>query len=429
MHSPEVSVVLPIRDDAHVLPLTLGSLAAQTLEPDRWEVVLVDDGSAVPAAATAERAGLANLRVVRHERSRGRSAARNSGIAAARGEVVVLLDGDSYTAPDLIERHRAFHLDGDGPERVMLGGRYEPSWETLDRLMAGDPAPPTSQEQLDLRLSMFGVDEATFAAVGAPWAFVFTHNMSVRRSTLEAIGGFDEEFDGWGHEDVELGFRLHANAGRRPDYFALEPSAYCFHVPHYRNSAVQGVQARANLELFRRRHPRYDAELYGGPRRLLAANVARYDKVVEAFRESRLGVVDAAWLAGTVAESASLLLVGGMAAPERPGRTVVFDHRSEADEGNRHLFGHRTPFAELEFDSVVHIDLWQYLSVNELAGVVNEGLRIGRRLSLVSTDAPRPGVLGSHCSVDYLLAMLADRFSITEERTGSARAVTLEKPS
>lgn len=427
MNALDLSVVLPIRDDAQALSLTLSSLAAQTLEPERWEVILVDDGSARPASEIVDRSGLPNVRVIRHDHSRGRSAARNSGIAAAAGAVVVLLDGDSYTAPDLVERHRSFHLDQTGPDRVMLGGRYEPSWETFDRLLAGDPVPPTSQEQLDLRLSMFGVDAATFEIIGAPWAFVFTHNMSVRRDTLAAIGGFDEEFDGWGHEDVELGFRLHAHAGRRPGYFVLDPSTYCFHMPHYRDVAAQDTQGRANIEVFRRKHLRYDVELYGGPRRLLAANVKRYDEILEAFSAERLGTVDADWLASIIAPSDSLLLIGGTPIPDRPGRTVTFDHRTAADERNLHLLGHRTPFTESEFDTVVHADLWQYLGVTELAGVVDEGLRIGRRLYMVSTGAPRPGVLGHHCSVEYLLEMLDGRFTLTEERIGADRVVTVEK--
>ena len=47
------------------------------------------------------------------------------------------------------------------------------------------------------------------------WLYFLTGNASVRRADLERVGGFDESFTGYGHEDLELGYRLeHA---RRPD--------------------------------------------------------------------------------------------------------------------------------------------------------------------------------------------------------------------
>lgn len=79
MSAPAVSVVVPTRNRATYLAVTLESLADQHVGVP-YEVVVVDDGS---TDATRTVADLAGARYERHERPRGPNAARNTGIAAA----------------------------------------------------------------------------------------------------------------------------------------------------------------------------------------------------------------------------------------------------------------------------------------------------------------------------------------------------------
>jgi glycosyltransferase involved in cell wall biosynthesis len=94
-----VTVVIPAYDRAELLPRALASVAAQTATPA--EVLVVDDGSSDHSAAVGERHG---ARVIRHERNRGVSAARNTALEAARGEWVAFLDTDDEWLP--------LHLEG-----------------------------------------------------------------------------------------------------------------------------------------------------------------------------------------------------------------------------------------------------------------------------------------------------------------------------
>ena len=94
-----VTVVIPAYERAALLPRALASVAAQT--SPAAEVIVVDDGSADDSAAVAERLG---ARVIRHERNRGVSAARNTALVAASGEWVAFLDTDDEWLPH--------HLDG-----------------------------------------------------------------------------------------------------------------------------------------------------------------------------------------------------------------------------------------------------------------------------------------------------------------------------
>src|SRR5690606_25599137 len=95
--APFVSVVIPVRDDAEGAQLCVAALGDQTYPAERYEVVLVDDGSAdslrlsdIPSAAA---------RVVHQPRS-GSYAARNAGIDQAAGEIIAFTDSDCLPSPD-----------------------------------------------------------------------------------------------------------------------------------------------------------------------------------------------------------------------------------------------------------------------------------------------------------------------------------------
>lgn len=102
--SPRVSVVIPTHNRPDLLLEALQSVAGQSM--DDWEVVVVDDASAPPVSVDAAATGIAGekLRVLRHESSRGGAAAKNTGAAAARGEVIAFLDDDDLYAPQYLAR-------------------------------------------------------------------------------------------------------------------------------------------------------------------------------------------------------------------------------------------------------------------------------------------------------------------------------------
>jgi glycosyltransferase involved in cell wall biosynthesis len=100
--SPACSIIVPVYDDRGYLADALASVVAQTR--DDWECVVVDDGSATDAAAKAVAdVGDARVRLVRHEVNRGLAAARNTGIRAARADLIVTLDADDELALGFLE--------------------------------------------------------------------------------------------------------------------------------------------------------------------------------------------------------------------------------------------------------------------------------------------------------------------------------------
>lgn len=164
-----VSVVIPTRDRADRVRHTVASALAQ--RGVTVEVVVVDDGS---RDATAQRlAELPNIRVVRHETSRGVAAARNAGIAATTAPWVALLDDDDLWAPDKLRR-QLDAAEAAGADWAYAAAYTVDPWGRiieLDRGPAGD------------------LLDALHAANPIPAG---ASNVIVRRAALDAAGGFDE---------------------------------------------------------------------------------------------------------------------------------------------------------------------------------------------------------------------------------------------
>ncbi|MEA2308496.1 MAG: hypothetical protein QOI65_782 [Thermoleophilaceae bacterium] len=181
--------MVPTRDRAERLPVLLEALAAQTLARDRYEVVAVDDGSAddtprVLAAADVDR-------VVRHERSRGPAAARNSGWRAASAPLVAFTDDDCRPEPGWLEAGLRAHVSA--PQAIVQGStRPEP---------AGEPLLAASPHARSLRVDRLG-------------PFFQTCNVFYPRDVLERVDGFDDSIPTPSSEDADLAMRaLDAGAG------------------------------------------------------------------------------------------------------------------------------------------------------------------------------------------------------------------------
>src|SRR5687768_1368105 len=99
---PDLSLVLPVFNEAENLPILLAEIrAVLEQEPWSWEIVAVDDGSLDCSLEVllSSRTLYPTLRVLRLDRNRGQSAALEAGLRAANGRFLVTLDSDLQNDP------------------------------------------------------------------------------------------------------------------------------------------------------------------------------------------------------------------------------------------------------------------------------------------------------------------------------------------
>ncbi|MDP8908835.1 MAG: glycosyltransferase [Chloroflexota bacterium] len=214
----ELSVIIPTRDRLEILSETLERLARQETDLS-FEVIVVDDGSTDATVETvrsfAERAPVP-VSVVEQPQC-GPAAARNRGIAAARGRACLFIGDDTWPRADLIERHGRLHRRRPQAQAALLG---HVEW-------APESRPSPFMEWLNSGVQ-FEFDQIMDPESVRGSCF-YTANVSVKTSFLKANRGFDERFPHAAFEDIELGLRLE-RAGMRLVY---DPAAVVEHFHPY----------------------------------------------------------------------------------------------------------------------------------------------------------------------------------------------------
>ncbi|MDP8223479.1 MAG: glycosyltransferase [Candidatus Lernaella stagnicola] len=167
----KVSIVVAAYQAASTIGRTVDSLLA-CRGADAAEIIVVDDGSDDTTAAAAQRAGVRVHRISH----RGRSAALNEGLSLATGEVVLFTDADCVVPPTWIENTMAELGSCDG-----VGGNLIPSRGTVVELAKVLRYIEEFERPADLVGDYRGI-------------CLNGNNMALRRSALDAVGGFDEGF-------------------------------------------------------------------------------------------------------------------------------------------------------------------------------------------------------------------------------------------
>ena len=209
--APKLSVVVPSYEGGARVRRLLSQLASQTLRPDAFEVVVVDDGSPTPLWEALDRADWPFALSVLRQQNAGAAAARHLGATRSRGRILLFVDDDMEVPEDFVESHAAHHT---GEEKRVLLGRM--------RAGAGGSGLMERWHQLhlDRKAAQFSADRGAIRGNS-----MFSGNVSMRREDYFAAGGFDATLRR-GH-DMELGLRLEKIGAR----FEFSEKAWSRHAP------------------------------------------------------------------------------------------------------------------------------------------------------------------------------------------------------
>lgn len=191
---PFVSVIVPVFNDPRRLRSCLEGLERQSYPRDRYEVIVVDNGSEQPLDMLV--ASFSQARLV-HESQPGSYAARNKGISVARGEVLAFTDSDCIPRPTWIENGVAA-LTGM-PNCGLVGGKIE--------VALRDQQHPSAIELYSLTTYW---QQRKFVELDH---FSATANLFTFRRVLDEVGRFDDTLKSggdaiWGQHVFAAGYRL-----------------------------------------------------------------------------------------------------------------------------------------------------------------------------------------------------------------------------
>lgn len=263
----ELTVGLCSRNRKETLKLVLESLADQSIHPDRYEVVLIDDGSTDGTEEMAKSLDVPYRLTYGYQPHSALATARNHGISLSRGEVMLYIDDDVLADHRLLEEHLRSHEEF---QQCVVNG-WVNHVET--------PEIP---------------DKPKFTMADISTSFFWTSNVSVKVDDLYRAGLFDESFKEYGWEDQELGLRLMAiGLVRKTNYRAIG-----YHIkkpPTLQNveGALRLAEAKARTALhYIKLHPRQRTRFSTGtyPPRLAWAAFTNLGGVLEKYCRSKLNM-------------------------------------------------------------------------------------------------------------------------------------------
>jgi glycosyltransferase involved in cell wall biosynthesis len=304
----EVTIIMPSYNRYPLNLLSLYALEKQSFDLSKMEVILIDDASTDQTPKIKEYRPPYHFQYIRNRTNVGVAASRNIGLRHARGEIIIILDAETIVPPNYVTLNRQHHLTHEksvvfaGSKRGRIYTFLSPDftinqinaiykWSqknslfnqrlkgsvsqelTLSTLrthtrLLQEPQQVVKREDIDDIKKLCSLVKyrsyahqllkylrGNFDSSPLRWMACLGF-LSIKRSFMEQVGGYEEDFKGWGPEDAEFAYRLYkANAN-----FIIEEYLETYHQEHPPSSSKEEDMNRNRL-LFQQKHPVLDVSI------------------------------------------------------------------------------------------------------------------------------------------------------------------------
>lgn len=221
-----ISVIVTTYNRAAILKEALTALESQSMSRDKYEIIVVDDGSTDQTKEIMKGVNefYPNITYLKQKNS-GQGIARNFGVTKAKGEIVILTQDDIIVGSDFLEQHLKIHLRHPSENIAVLG------FTTWDPRLPISPVMRWMTNGSSI-FGKFGGHQFAYEKLKgkeeADYNFFYTSNISLKKVLMQKYP-FDPSFSGYGWEDIELGYRLHKRVGLKVIYNSAA-IAYHYHL-------------------------------------------------------------------------------------------------------------------------------------------------------------------------------------------------------
>ena len=260
----DASVIIPVYNQKNSLAVTLTFFNFQTYSHDRFEVIVIDDGSTDNLQQYFEehlRYGVSyDIRYMRQE-NKGRAAARNAGVLLANGKRLIFCDADRFPDKNYVKKHIEEGMIG---EKIAVIGCPMEFFGKLGILSSEKPniymqkikkysRAPAYYKKIT---SVFNAEGFTDSKI--VWAAFLVGNSSMDLEEFIKVEKFDEDFKSWGFEHFELALRMQLDGV----IFRNSPDILNFHIPHARGIGFYERGLEYSIEMLKKKHEKYNFECF-----------------------------------------------------------------------------------------------------------------------------------------------------------------------
>ena len=402
----KASIIIPTYNRAKELDFVLRGLLDQDIDKSLFEIVVVDDNSSDEILLTIKKYyNLLNLIFVKKDDSiNGAAKSRNIGIKDARNNLIIFLDSDVIPSNNFVRSHIELHKNAGNS--VALGYVYaidcsRDSWD----LRFGKSSSFSFNDYLDFSWKneykwlfkdrrdafLYNIGD-DLGKLPAPWCFFWTLNASVLKENLEIAGLFDETLLKKGSEDLELGYRLYLSNLK----FLFIRDSFGFHIPHCRDYSKEAKIDMCHEFYFLSKFPcidiealcTYDCGHTNTALPYISSLVESYNKFISDDIDNSIQ------LAKYLPSNGNNLLIGCTNEHLLEECNIKYVVEINPKKLNAlknkfpkiqfyNLIGTALPFENHFFDTIIFNDAWRCYSDRFLPRILDELLRIGKKLILI----------------------------------------------
>jgi len=227
------SVIIPTYNRPLALKRTVSSILSLNISSE-FEIIIVNDYPEAPVTSFEDN----RIRIIENETNLGRSRSRNAGALAAKGNILFFIDDDIEVKENLFDKYinefeKGFSAIFSNVINVRTDGKYS---------------------FLNEFLNTRGANKQNIGDVVKSNYFT-TAFCSVKKDFFNKIGGFDENFSGYGWEDPEMGLRIEKSCGKIS--FLKTDKIYHYHDKSVEEWIGQIENSGRNLEYLIKKHPQF----------------------------------------------------------------------------------------------------------------------------------------------------------------------------
>jgi GT2 family glycosyltransferase len=296
-----VSIIMPSYNKYPLNLYSLYALEKQNFDLTKMEVILIDDASTDETPLLKNFQPLYHFKYIRNKKKLGTASARNKGIKKAIGKIIIFLDSEMVVDPEYVNKHYRLHHRNTnlvvigGKKRKLLSHLYpdfdaeqikdvsqivkksqlvkdklrnmtkkKVNYKNIEAMIMKlkKPVPLLTKEDIHVfdkllpylvpykkNAGLLNYLRENFSTSPIAW-MACGGNLSLRKDLVNNIGGYDEDFKGWGPEDAEFAYRLY-KAGAK---FFIDYELERFHQEHPKQQNKVSSDIK-NWILFQDKHP------------------------------------------------------------------------------------------------------------------------------------------------------------------------------